>query len=238
MAHIVVLDPNRERQRFYTEALAGHVVSFVDRPVEAVYLARAFPQDLILTDWFEADGPRVLEELERLRDFVPPPVIFVTDVRSEELTEQATVRAISKGATWLIPLPMSREAFRKEVESAMAEFHAPVDVLEMEITGMTPPETANEFLVLLKGIRDVQLMIDQTVGWAYLERLVHQIVHDEGTDEAQHCCAMLFECARSDMQTLYAAAWSSQYGGRARRPSEELLFRISHGMLFPNNINR
>lgn len=221
MASIVILDVDEGRQHFYERALVGHVVSFVDRPVEAAYLCRAFPQDLVIAEWFDADGPRVIEEMGRFHDFAPPPVVLTADIRSSEKVEAATIRAIDKGAAWLIPFPMSRAAFRTEVESIIEEYSTPFEGPVVEITAITPPPG------------NLQMMIEQTVGWGYVERMMAAILAEEGMEAAQHCSARMFEWAASDVPTLYAATWSQRFGDRPRHPSEELLFRIAHGMLFP-----
>ena len=221
MACIVVLDRDERRQLFYEQALTGHIVSFVDRPVEAAYLCRAFPQDLVIAEWFDADGPLVIEEMNRFHDFAPPPVVLTADIRSPEKTEAATIRAIDKGAAWLIPFPMSRAAFRQEVESVIEEFSAPFEGLIVEITDIVPPP------------RDLRMLIEQTVGQEYIERVFSAIVADEGLDAARRCYDHLSAWAASDTPTLLAAAWSAKYGNKPRTPSQELLFRIAHGMLFP-----
>lgn len=234
MARIVVCDRAERRQLFYEQALEGHLISFVDRPIEAVALCRAFPQDLVIAEWFDVDGPRVIEEMNKFYDFTPPPVVLTADIRSSDKVEAATIRAIDKGAAWLIPFPMSRAAFRQEVESVIEEFSAPFGDVRGEITDIIPPsENATGLCAMLHGVHDVQMMIEQTTGWEYLEQMISVVVREEGVDAAQHSCARIFEWAASDMPTLHAAAWSAKHGNGSRTPSQELLFRIAHGMLFP-----
>lgn len=235
MARIVILDVNPDRQQFYGTALADHIVSFVDRPVEAAYLARAFPQDVVIAEWFDSDGKEVIREIKRLQDFTPPPVILTADLRVPGVTHKATRQALRYGASWFIPLPMARKSFQDEVEAVIRRSGGEPALRMTIVEELPPPTTAHEMVEMLKTIADATPFIGETIGWERLENLLGSVVVSRGVDEAQLLCARIVEWLRDATPSLRAVTYYSRYARLNRTAEEELLFRIANGLLFPES---
>lgn len=234
MSHILVFSTDAKQQEWICSALAGaHIVTVVESANAAARMVRCSetPVDIVIAEWFEYDGLRVIEEIRRLHNVNQPPVVLVTDIRSIDQVDAATVRAISHGADWFLPLPMARSKFLKEVESCISQFGTPDNSLQGTGT-FVPARTAEDLADSLLQMQDVARMIEQTVGPEYLQAMLDAAIDAEGLKPAQECAVSIIAWASSVSPILEAAAWSEQYGKRLRTPSEDLLLHIAHGILF------
>jgi response regulator RpfG family c-di-GMP phosphodiesterase len=145
--HVIILDGNRLRQQWYAEALAGHVISFVDTALDGVRMAQVIPTGAIVAEYFEDNGPELLKELERLvRNcrFLAPPVFLTGEIRNLEASEKAVAMAIGHGARDFIARPVSRERFREivtqsKLQAIPADMSGKERVVTMRITRVQSP---------------------------------------------------------------------------------------------------
>lgn len=233
MSHILVFSTDVKQQEWICSALYGrHVVSVVETANAAARMVRCSetPVDIVIAEWFEYDGLRVIEEIRRLHGITPPPIVLTTYFASLDV-DRATVCAIARGADWFLPLPMARSKFLEEVESCISQFGSPESSLRSTGT-VVPARTAEDLTDSLLGMADVAMMIDQTVGPEYLKAMLDAAINAEGLKSAQECAVRIIGWACSLSPILEAVSWSEQYGKRLRTPSEDLLLHIAHGILF------
>ena len=100
----------QEVARMALEAIGGFTVETCSSGQEAIDKAPVFSPDLILLDVMMPgmDGPKTLQELRKIPEFVDPPVIFMTaKVQGGEIDEFKRLGAIDVIAKPFDPVALS-----------------------------------------------------------------------------------------------------------------------------------
>lgn len=101
--------------------LACHDVRCAAHRNDALQTIVVWQPDLVLADWFDSDGPKLIEELHAVfagpsfRHTTPPPVVLVTEASSVEALQRYLERALHLGATDVLPMPAVASSVRQTV---------------------------------------------------------------------------------------------------------------------------
>ncbi|MFA6197820.1 MAG: response regulator [Patescibacteria group bacterium] len=107
MAKILVFDVNPARLMGLCAALAPHQVVSAGNILQAVQEAVLSHPDLIISDWDDSDGVKLVQELWRVPNFTPPPVCFTDTTHGPRYTKKLRLAALRRGAYGFIPRPLS-----------------------------------------------------------------------------------------------------------------------------------
>src|SRR3989338_2587083 len=109
MARILVFDASPKRMVSYVSMLAGNdVIGNADLSC-AIRPAVILKPDIILADWFDSDGPKLIDELRRVPRYPVPPVFLMEDIASAGKPAAFRKAARARNAAGFIPRPVSRE---------------------------------------------------------------------------------------------------------------------------------
>ncbi len=241
--HVIILDQNRLRQQWYTQALAGHVISFVDTALGAVRLAQSVPTGAIVAEYFEDAGGLLLDELRRVVEnigFMAPPVFLIGDVPKVDVAERATLIAQNRGARDFITRPISRQRFRDIVAPSTplrprANEASKEGVLRMRITRVqAPPHSPQELAELTMTLPNVRQLIEETVGFDWFVWILEEAIRVHDRQRVLKACAGLGIWATEESPALYAISVVHRLGDRQRNPLGELKYRIAEALLYPH----
>ncbi|MFH0952155.1 MAG: hypothetical protein V1838_03100 [Patescibacteria group bacterium] len=113
MALLVFYDQNMARLDLYARIIGAEheVIGCTDIFTALRFIAENDPQ-LVLAEWYEGDGPKLIKELHKLR-INHPPVILIGELKDMTRFDEVKSRAHTHGACGFITRPFSTERFRQ-----------------------------------------------------------------------------------------------------------------------------
>lgn len=121
MAKILVFDVKPERLMAMCTALEPHQIISAGNILQAVREAVLSHPDLIISDWDDSDGVKLIRELGRVPNFTPPPVCFTDTTYGPRYTEKLRLAALRSGAYGFIPRPLSHAGLACQVNAFLGK---------------------------------------------------------------------------------------------------------------------
>ncbi len=180
MARILVYDILPERiMACITSLTPRHSVRVCTGLTGALQTTCVWKPDLVLADWYQSDGPKFIDELDRIPGIRRPPVVLVDAFPLEKAVEGVRELAQKRGATEFIPRQLPEALF-----SAMVTL-----VLE------TPDAlTVHGSLVLTaeESSPPLSVIADLVGGWEALNGILKETGIRKDSSQLEHLRAQLY----------------------------------------------
>ncbi len=235
MERIFVYDCDRERLMQISAALSGYDVWASTDLMDSVRRIQQLRPAVVLSDWHDSDGSKLLVELKRIPGFTPPLLYFMDRVPNPDRIKYFRRLAIRRGAAGFIELPTTQAQFLLAVERALfrSRMFQTRDELREYRGGRV--QSATDPMVQALEQNPYSEIADLCGGWDVLNRILekHQIRRSRSDMMRLRRVIISWGSLRKPDQFLQAVSHRDRLLGRTNNnPVKEVIFDLAQAIIF------